>query len=401
VASLLRALPRGAEARLDPLLLDLTLFAPPDWSLVDRKPGDDTLPVVELPAGLLAFFAERGYAPPMPVLAAWLADCERRSDESLNAKQPLESILAILAMMRKYETREAMQATARWAVRVTALQDASSREYILRGLLLALVVAPPAPQVDLGPLKREVLGALPYDQVAGIEKVFDDIESDMASLRAPSGESLVRWMQGDKPDKRFIGLLDRGADPNAPDRMGNPPLLAAARKGLPWVAVLVERGAIVRATGREGESALHMACRAGSEPERPEVASFLLQRGADVNASTRAGSTPLHYAGASPRCAALLLASGAKLEAEDGTGRTPLHATVQAGNLEAVKLLLAAGANPNREAKGGITPYGDATMRPRADITAALKQAGGRLSAREQAERAKAELMRVVPPVSH
>src|SRR4051812_19743569 len=50
--------------------------------------------------------------------------------------------------------------------------------------------------------------------------------------------------------------------------------------------------------------------------------------------------------------------TGIRIDAQDGIGETALHQTCQAGNLEAVRLLLDAGANPNGVSRLGHTPLG-------------------------------------------
>ena len=80
-------------------------------------------------------------------------------------------------------------------------------------------------------------------------------------------------------------LLDRGADPNAPDQEGGPaPLaLACARAdGREIAALLLDRGADLHHA--EGE-ALRAACRNGST----DVARMLLERGANPNAGDALG----------------------------------------------------------------------------------------------------------------
>jgi RNA polymerase sigma factor (sigma-70 family) len=84
-------------------------------------------------------------------------------------------------------------------------------------------------------------------------------------------------------------LLERGADPSAPTKIGQTPL---------HVAVLVDH---------------------------PEIAQMLLERGANVNAATDRGMTPLHWAVIRRLSGHItrLLAAGASPDARDVEGRTP------------------------------------------------------------------------------
>ena len=87
-----------------------------------------------------------------------------------------------------------------------------------------------------------------------------------------------------------------------------------------------------------------------------EVVKVLLAAGADPNAR---GVTPLHGAARlseTPAVVKALLAAGADLEARDEHGLTPLHRAAISKTPAVVKALLAAGADPNARAKGGVTP---------------------------------------------
>lgn len=88
------------------------------------------------------------------------------------------------------------------------------------------------------------------------------------------------------------GLLDRGADPNARSFDGNevPVLMIAAMRSNPeLVELLLDRGAKVDASAREGDTALIEAAGTGNVP----VIELLLKHGANVNAVDDAGVTPL------------------------------------------------------------------------------------------------------------
>lgn len=73
-------------------------------------------------------------------------------------------------------------------------------------------------------------------------------------------------------------FLDRGMDPNARDRhLRRPALIWAAGYGnIDAVSVLVEKGADVHATGKDGKTALHFA----TSKNHADVRDLLLSRGA-------------------------------------------------------------------------------------------------------------------------
>jgi ankyrin repeat protein len=76
-----------------------------------------------------------------------------------------------------------------------------------------------------------------------------------------------------------------------------------------------------------------------------------------------------------------------------------LHNAAAAGNLEAVQVLLKAGANPNLESKAGTSPYSESLNSERSNVLAALEAGGGRLSMRQQSDRAYERAMRILVPL--
>ena len=163
-------------------------------------------------------------------------------------------------------------------------------------------------------------------------------------------------------------LLAKGADVNIRNREGRTALMAAAQNGdAKIVGLLIERGADVEAKDKQGETALFDAVRYG----RLAAVQRLLEAGAKPNvANQRAtaapdnGYTPLMYAvrrgipgnSASARdwteMVQALLEKGADANQRDARGVTALSIAQDAGNPDAVKLLLAGGAKEIYTYKG-------------------------------------------------
>ena len=139
---------------------------------------------------------------------------------------------------------------------------------------------------------------------------------------------------------RILSLLKSGANPNIPSPYDAP---------------------------------LHVSARFGP----PEAVTALIEAGADVERAGYGGVRPLHAAALASQgnIVSILLKRHANVEATDNIGRTPLLSLVSGagGNVAVLKILLAAGANPN--VPKGTAPYHAldyAAMQGRGDITELL-----------------------------
>ena len=164
-------------------------------------------------------------------------------------------------------------------------------------------------------------------------------------------------------------------------------LMFAARAGdLETVQLLLEAGADLEARAIDGSTPLLVASRstdalAGIDwriipyaSGHEEAALYLLERGADVTAADRLGRTALHAAVETnrPRLAAVLIEAGADVDARftepvaalrgdyisrrPYKGATPFWLAARAANLEMMRLLLDAGADPYLPNAFGTTP---------------------------------------------
>lgn len=105
-----------------------------------------------------------------------------------------------------------------------------------------------------------------------------------------------------------------------------------------------------------GRTPLHYAARDG----RTEAVRDLLARGLNPSAADDDRWTPMHFAAQAyaPEVVELLLGAGATVDMEDSHGNTPLwRATFESrGRGEVIRLLRAAGADPWRANRSGVSP---------------------------------------------
>ena len=137
------------------------------------------------------------------------------------------------------------------------------------------------------------------------------------------------------------------AEANKVDNRGNNSLHLEIQKDKPDISrvkLLLDAGANIHATNKNGWTPLHYAASEG----HTAIATLLVDKGADVNViDNLTGSTPLHFAsrGGYIAIATLLVEIGADLNAKDNIcGLTPLHMAAEKGHTEVVKLLESKGA---------------------------------------------------------
>lgn len=114
----------------------------------------------------------------------------------------------------------------------------------------------------------------------------------------------------------------------------------------------------------------------------------------DVNAPEADGSTALHWAAHRENLEAvdLLLRAGANARAANRYGVTPLSIAAIGGNAAIIERLITAGADPNAALPGGETPLMTAARTGKADVIRALIVHGADVNARE-ATRGQSALM--------
>ncbi|KAJ5234999.1 uncharacterized protein N7469_004167 [Penicillium citrinum] len=149
------------------------------------------------------------------------------------------------------------------------------------------------------------------------------------------------------------GLLKKGVDPNSNSSTYSlsPLYLAADAKSVNMVRLLLGVGAHDTTRNR---ATLNVAILKGP----PKIVELLLDKGTDANADmSESGLKPLHKASflGNVEAVRLLLAAGADIHLADTWGYTALHHAVQYNRSKVVEVLLELGADAGRRSKNGVS----------------------------------------------
>ncbi|KAK5319135.1 hypothetical protein LTR93_007830 [Exophiala xenobiotica] len=191
----------------------------------------------------------------------------------------------------------------------------------------------------------EVRGAAFTEQEIGTESSVHDtqssIELDLRRAIDDNNLSKTKWLlEKDSLIRCFYYF----------GQLVSPLGYAIVREKLPIAEALIEAGVDINVGGDSFNPIMEAARSRNSEFMR-----LLIKNGAEVNIQTEHGETPLlrcfdtHYVSLkicrnNGETAKMLVKAGAHVNVSDAFGRTPLGGAVQVGNLEAVEILVNAGA---------------------------------------------------------
>ena len=196
-----------------------------------------------------------------------------------------------------------------------------------------------------------LIGAVQASDLAGIRGLLQK----HVDVNAPDvdGTTALHWAARLDAAAAADLLIRAGARPNAANRYGVTALsLAAANGSGEMIERLLKAGADPKTVSADGETVLMTAARSGTV----EGVRSLLARGAVVGArENRRGTTALMWAAEENHAAivTLLLEVGAKVDDRSRGDYSPLLIAVRSGSLDAVKVLIEAGANVNDSAPAG------------------------------------------------
>jgi ankyrin repeat protein len=181
-----------------------------------------------------------------------------------------------------------------------------------------------------------------------------------ANARAADGSTALLWAAHWNDLESAELLLKAGADPNAANDFHMTPLSQACLNASPaLVRLLLKSGANPNVPIATGETPLMTCSRTGAA----EAVRLLIEYGAAVDArEPTQNQTALMWAIAErhPEVTRALIEAKADVRARTKQGFTPIHFAARVGDLESLKLLLAAGVDINlpTQAEEGAAPGG-------------------------------------------
>ena len=219
-----------------------------------------------------------------------------------------------------------------------------------------------------------IVGAARLGNTAEVQAL---LKRGVAATQADAdGTTALHWASYRDDLDAANALIRAGSDVNAANDLGATALWSASMNGsVPMVQRLLKAGADPNRVLLAGESPVMVAARAGSA----KVVEMLVAAGADVNQRATRGQTALMWAAAHRRSEVVrvLLAHGADLLARSSVwtqvmavpphglpqynraiphgGATALLFAVRAGDVDSVRLLVAAGADVNDADAWGVT----------------------------------------------
>ena len=223
-----------------------------------------------------------------------------------------------------------------------------------------------------------------------------------ANVNVASNSGLTALHLGVGDIRKVRLLVERGADIHAVSQMGRTPLLVAAYTtgSFESVRYLLSKGADPNKADATGITPLHGSASVNDVA----AAKLLLDKGSDANALANVPqpASPLMLAGqnGNSELIRILLSKNVSVNAQSSLnnsrvqngviqfgGVTALHTAALAGNVEAVKLVLDAGANIHAQDVRGMTPlmWAVSTDRPNLSVVRMLTARGSDLSLKSRA----------------
>lgn len=231
---------------------------------------------------------------------------------------------------------------------------------VIRSILVAVAAA-----ATLGGL----VGCAPASGTAAPDASKDATDDLWAAIAAEDADAAIRAIEDG------ANLEDRGGENDAT------PLIQVTKQNQPLLArVLIDAGADVNAKDSMQDSAFLYAGAEGLD----EILTLTIEAGADVTSTNRYGGTALIPASEHGHVSTvkMLIAAGVPVDHVNKLGWTAMHEAIILNDggpdqVETVRLLLEAGADPHITENDGLTSRELAVQKGYDEIVAVIDAAAG------------------------
>nr|MDO8110325.1 ankyrin repeat domain-containing protein [Candidatus Sigynarchaeota archaeon] len=189
-----------------------------------------------------------------------------------------------------------------------------------------------------------------HASVDAITRFLIDRGADVLSAHPPDRDGPLHFAAKHGHVEVVAHLLEMGVDVNMKGSWGNTALTWAADKGtsLDLVKMLLDRGARINPTDKEGSNAFFKLLSGGKEKDNVDIARLLIDKGANLEEKGYGGA--LYWAAfcGKRKIAELLIARGLDVNSRDYKGEeTAVMGAMKQKHYDVVKVLLEHGADPD------------------------------------------------------
>ena len=232
--------------------------------------------------------------------------------------------------------------------------DPDQRHYFVKALALLMVSGFAGAATTAESSDSRLLEAARTQDAKAVRALLSQ-KADV-NARSSDGSTALLWLAHWNDVDTAALLLKAGADANAANDFRMTPLSQACTNGsAEFVRLLLNSGANPNLGVATGETPLMTCAKTGNA----EAVRLLVEHDAAVNAKEPTqNQTALMWAAAErhPNVVGALIAAHADLKAHTKDGFTAIHFAARVGDLESVKLLLAAGVDVNLQTQSGEPP---------------------------------------------